>query len=93
MAENPRMPLTGRGIAYLFAIVAGALGTAFLVIRAVGILDANLQYNIAISLIVLFIGVLFCRDNLLIGLGRRAIFSLIFALTVFFTFYLIDIAI
>jgi hypothetical protein len=93
VAENPRMPLTSRGIAYLFVIVLGALGTAFIVIRGIGILDANLQYNVAISLIVVFIGIFFCQNNLLIGLGRHAVWSFIFALIVFSALYLIDVAI
>jgi hypothetical protein len=91
MAVNPRMPLTGRGIAYLFLIVAGALAAAFVVIRASGILEAHLQYDIAISLIVLFIGIFFCRDSILIELGRRTVGSVILASLVFFVLYLIDI--
>lgn len=84
------MPLTGRGIAYLFSIVTGALSIAYLVIRGSGVLDANLQYNIAISLIVLLIGIFFCRDNVLIGLVKRIIWSTIFATIVFVALYLID---
>lgn len=92
MSENPRMPLTGRGIAYVFVLVAGALDSAFLGIRTLGIFDANLQYNVAISIIVLFIGIFFCRDNILVGSGRRTFWSAIFAAVVFALLYFIDAA-
>lgn len=84
------MPLNARGIAYLFLIVVGALGAAFLIIRSVSILDANMQYNVAISLIVLFIGIFFCKDNVLIGLKNRFLWSVIWAGGTFFVLYLID---
>lgn len=91
MAENPRMPLSGRGIIYLLVIVTGALAAAFVLIRSIGIMDANLQYDIAISLIVLFIGIFFCRDSILIGLVRRTLWSFILASIFFAILYLIDI--
>gem|GEM_PF-5795414 len=38
------MPLTKRGIIYLFVIVAAALGAAFIVIRGLDVRDAWFQY-------------------------------------------------
>ena len=90
MSVNPRMPLTHRGIAYLFLIVIGSLAVAYAIILAAGIRSANTQYNAAISLIVLFIGIFFCRDSILIGLKSRATWSFALAAVTFLAFFLID---
>lgn len=80
--ENPRMPLTGKGILYLLVIVAAAIGTAYLIITGFEILDDDNQYAVTIGLIVLFVGILFCRDSIWTGFGKRAIWSFVFALIV-----------
>ena len=88
--ENPRMPLTKRGVLYLFVLVGCAMLAAYLVITAVGILDPNVQYAITISLIVFFIGTFFCRDNVWIGLGKRLLWSCVIAIFVLFVLLGID---
>ncbi|HUR99476.1 MAG TPA: hypothetical protein VMZ26_15535 [Pyrinomonadaceae bacterium] len=77
------MPLTGRGVSYLFLLVGLAIATAYVVIRGLGILDDDAQYAVTIGLIVLFIGLFFCRDSIWIGLKERMIGSLILATTAF----------
>ena len=84
------MPLTTRGIIYLFFLVACAIGAAYIVIIAVGISDANVQYAVTISLIVFFIGAFFSRDRVWIGLGKRLVWSLVFAILVLLIFLGID---
>ncbi len=78
-SENPRMPLTGRGVIYLFVLVGSAIATAYLVIRGLGILDDDVQYAVTIGLIVFYIGTFFCRDSVWIGIGKRALSSFILA--------------
>jgi hypothetical protein len=77
------MPLTARGVIYLFMLVGLAITTAYAVIRGLGVLDGDAQYAVTIGLIVLFIGLFFCRDSVWIGLKQRAIASVILALTAF----------
>ena len=77
------MPLTTRGVLYLFALVAAAIGTAYVVIMSTGVLDDDVQYAITIGLIVLYIGVFFCRDSIWIGIGKRTLWSFVYALLVF----------
>jgi len=84
------MPLTKLGILYLFAIVGAALGAAFVVIRSTGVTDPNLQYEISLALIVLFIGMFFTKDNILIGFWRRAFWSFIIAAILFVIFRIMD---
>lgn len=72
---NPRMPLTTKGIIYALILVALAIANAYFVIRGLGILDDDTQYAVTIGLIVLYICLFFTRDNVLIGLGSRAIWS------------------
>lgn len=76
---NPRMPLTTKGVIYVLALVALAIGTAYIVIRGLGIRDDDAQYAITIGLIVLFIGQFFTRDSIWIGFWNRAIWSLVLA--------------
>lgn len=90
MSVNPRMPLSLRGIAYLFLIVIGAVAVSYVVILTAGIQTADLQYDVAISMIVLFIGIFFCRENILIGFKARAIWALAIAAVTFVALFVID---
>ena len=87
---NPRMPLTSRGIIYLFFLVACSIVAAYIVIRAIGVLDAEVQYSITISLIVFFIAAFFTRDKVWIGIGERLLWSAVFAIFTFLIFSGID---
>ena len=84
------MPLTMHGIAYLFALVASALAVSYLIIMIIGTTNANLQYNIAISTIFLFIGLFFTEKDVRIGLDARAIWSFILTTIFFLVLYAID---
>ena len=90
MDENPRMPLTYRGLAYALFLTAVSIVFSYFMIRGLGIEDSDYQYAITISSIVFFIGVFFCRDKVLIGIKRRSFFSLVFAVIVLLTLLLID---
>lgn len=84
------MPLTMHGIAYLFALVASALAVSYLIIMIIGTTNANLQYNIAISTIFLFIGLFFTEKDVRIGLAARAIWSFTLTTIFFLVLYAID---
>jgi hypothetical protein len=84
------MPLTSRGVFYLFALVAVALAASYIVIELVGITEANLQYDVSISMIVLFLGLFFTKNNVMIGLALRAFWSCIVAGVFFLLLRAID---
>ena len=77
------MPLTTKGVIYLLVLVVAAIATAYVVITGFGILDDDFQYAVTIGLIVLYIGIFFCRDSIWIGLWSRAIGSFLMALVAF----------
>ncbi|MEP7148378.1 MAG: hypothetical protein ABI857_05790 [Acidobacteriota bacterium] len=61
------MPLTTRGVLYLFFLVGSAIFMACLVIRGAGILDDDVQYAVTIALIVLNTGIFFRRMTFACG--------------------------
>lgn len=87
---NPRMPLTTRGIIYLFVLVGIALSISYLVIKLFAITEANLQYDIAISMIVLVIGLFFTKQDIRIGLASRTVWSFLVAGVFFLILRAID---
>lgn len=77
--NNPRMPLTTKGILYCLSLVVAAIATAYIVIRGLDVRDDDNQYAITIGLITFYIGTFFCRDSIWIGLKKRAFWSLVLA--------------